>query len=144
MTGFDDWETEGLRFECRRSGNCCTGAPGAVRLTEAELASLARELGGTPDGIRRRYTRTLPDGALGLRELPGGACVLYDPVAGCTAYRARPRQCRTWPFWRSNLASRAAWGRVARGCPGIGRGPRVPPEQIRELAAEDGTSAPPS
>ena len=40
-----------------------------------------------------------------LKELPNYDCVLLDPeTRKCRAYTARPRQCRTWPFWDSNSA----------------------------------------
>jgi Fe-S-cluster containining protein len=40
----------------------------------------------------------------------------------CGVYEARPLQCRTWPFWPGNLASREAWEEAAGTCPGINRG----------------------
>jgi Fe-S-cluster containining protein len=40
----------------------------------------------------------------------------------CGIYPARPQQCRTWPFWDSNLRSRQAWEAAGRHCHGIDRG----------------------
>jgi hypothetical protein len=53
-------------------------------------------------------------------------------------YEDRPRQCRTWPFWRINLASREDWAGAAAGCPGMDRGELHPAERIAETAADDG------
>jgi len=50
----------------------------------------------------------------------------------CQVYEARPRQCRTWPFWNSNLASPAAWRQTAEQCPGCNRGKLVALEKIEE------------
>ena len=45
-----------------------------------------------------------------LKEFPNGDCVFFDgEQRKCTVYEARPRQCRTWPFWDSNLRSVEAW-----------------------------------
>jgi hypothetical protein len=37
-------------------------------------------------------------------------------------YAARPRQCRTWPFWDSNLKSPDDWKHACEACPGSGKG----------------------
>ena len=56
-----------------------------------------------------------------LREMANGdCCMLRD--GRCTIYAARPVQCRTWPFWPSNLRTAAAWRQAGSRCPGIGRG----------------------
>ena len=54
----------------------------------------------------------------------------------CTVYDTRPRQCRTWPFWNSNLRSREAWDEAAEACPGCNKGDLVPLEQIVEQASK--------
>jgi len=74
-------------------------------------------------------TRLLPRGR-SLRERANGDCVFYDASAGCTIYHVRPRQCRTWPFWESNLTSPEAWDDTCRVCPGSGQGALVPAEEI--------------
>ena len=43
------WYHEGLRFECTGCGDCCTGAPGYVWLTEEEIRALAEAGGATPE-----------------------------------------------------------------------------------------------
>ncbi|MEW6071993.1 MAG: YkgJ family cysteine cluster protein [Planctomycetota bacterium] len=134
------WYAAGLRFECQRTGNCCTGDPGTVRLAPAEIEALARRLGLERPAFEVIYTRRLPSGMVSLRERPNGDCVLYAAAAGCQVYPERPRQCRTWPFWRSNLQSRAHWERAARACPGMNRGPFVAAERIRRTSEDDGTA----
>ena len=112
----------GLHFECTRCGACCTGGPGVVRVTDAEIEALARHVGLDEETFRAKYTR-MTDMGLSLTEVPSEnwRCVFFD--RGCTVYPVRPLQCRTFPFWVRNLRSREAWDQVARECPGVNNGP---------------------
>ena len=65
-----------------------------------------------------------------LREKGNGDCVFYDRAQGCTVYPARPPQCRTWPFWESNVQTPEAWQRTCEDCPGSGQGELIPVEEI--------------
>ncbi len=65
-----------------------------------------------------------------LREKANGDCVFYESGRGCTVYQARPRQCRTWPFWESNLRTPEDWERTKELCPGSGQGELIPAEEI--------------
>lgn len=119
------WYAAGLAFECQRSGNCCSGAPGYVWVTKAEIAAIARFLGRKDDWLDKAHLRRV-----GLRysltELPGGDCVFLDhDKNGCTTCRihpVKPTQCRTWPFWDYNLKSPDTWAEAGRRCPGVNRG----------------------
>lgn len=58
-----------------------------------------------------------------LKELPNNDCVFFDSQSRkCAVYSVRPRQCRTWPFWDSNLKSPATWEQTCKECPGSGKG----------------------
>ncbi len=127
------WYSDGLRFSCTGCGDCCTGEPGYVWVNRAEIEALAAALEMPVVEFERQYVRTV-----GIRksliERVGGDCVLFDgQTRRCLFYDARPRQCRTWPFWASNLASPAAWQETAERCPGCNRGPLVPYQTIREM-----------
>lgn len=123
------WYRDGLRFQCTRCGHCCTGAPGFVWVTPEEIEALARHRGEPVGQVEAVYTR--PVGRRrSLRERANGDCVFYDRHAGCTVYPVRPRQCRTWPFWASNVATPADWQRTCAICPGAGRGELIPAEEI--------------
>jgi len=128
------WYKDGLRFACTQCGDCCTGAPGYVWVTQEEIDALARAKQMDTAEFESRYVRRV-----GMRrslvEYPNGDCVFLDAARRCTVYDARPTQCRTWPFWESNLASPAAWRRTCEACPGCGRGEVVPLEEISRQAS---------
>lgn len=138
----DETGQPGLRFACTMCGNCCTGPEGFVLITDAEAAALAARLGLAVPEFLARYTRETSRGrSLVERATEFGAdCVFLDreKVPGravCGVYEDRPAQCRTWPFWRSNLQGRWAWARAKRTCPGMDTGPRFTPLQVRAARA---------
>jgi hypothetical protein len=135
MSKKQPWYHEGLRFECTGCGHCCTGEPGYVYVTKAEIAELARAVGLGPAEFEAEFVRRVGR-RRSLRELPNGDCVMFDNLTRrCRVYHARPRQCRTWPFWESNLATPDDWDATCRACPGAGRGDLVPLEEIEARAA---------
>jgi hypothetical protein len=124
------WFKDGLRFECTQCGDCCTGAPGYVWVNQEEIAALAEEVGVELDEFEHKYVRRV-----GIRkslvEFANGDCVFFDgKTRKCTVYGSRPRQCRTWPFWHSNVRSPEAWEQTCQVCPGSGKGSLVPAERI--------------
>ncbi len=129
MTG--PWYKDGLRFTCTRCGHCCTGEPGYVWVREDDLAAIAEKCGQTAEEIKALYTRRTPRGRT-LREKDNGDCVFYDRRQGCTIYDVRPPQCRTWPFWHSNVATPEAWEHTCRVCPGSGQGELISEEEITQ------------
>jgi Fe-S-cluster containining protein len=125
----DPWYADGLAFTCTQCGKCCTGDPGYVWVTDDEVAALAAFRKERVEEFVGLYTRKAR-GHRTLREKANGDCVLYDPKKGCTAYPVRPAQCRTWPFWESNVETPEAWERTTRTCPGAGTGDLIPAEEI--------------
>jgi Fe-S-cluster containining protein len=122
MSDKKPWYHEGLRFTCSQCGNCCTGDPGFVWVNKQEITALAARLQMEPEDFERQYVRMVGIRKT-LKELPNGDCVLFDGrTRGCTVYEDRPRQCRTWPFWDSNLRSPEAWEATCEVCPGSGQG----------------------
>jgi Fe-S-cluster containining protein len=124
------WFEKGLRFECTGCGNCCTGAPGFVWVNREEIAALAKKLGTSVADFEKSYVRVV-----GIRksliEYSNGDCVFFDGNSRkCTVYDARPRQCRTWPFWASNVESKETWKQTCQVCPGSGKGKLYPAETI--------------
>ena len=115
------WYHEGLRFTCSQCGDCCTGAPGFVWVTNEEIAGLAKLLEIDVDEFENLYVRKVGM-RKSLKEFPSGDCVFFTEQRNCNVYSARPRQCRTWPFWDSNLRSPEAWEATCEVCPGSGQG----------------------
>jgi uncharacterized protein len=129
MADESPWYADGLRFTCTQCGHCCTGDPGYVWTTDEELAKLAAFRGEPAKEFEAVYTRRAR-GKRTLREKANGDCVFFERGKGCTVYPVRPAQCRTWPFWASNLESVETWERTEGLCPGSGRGELIPAEEI--------------
>ena len=124
------WYTDGLRFECSQCGDCCTGAPGFVWVSQTEIDAIAEEVGMASEQFEDTYVRKI-GARRSLREFPNGDCVFFDTEnKGCQVYEARPIQCRTWPFWDSNLKSAKAWKETCEECPGSGNGKVYSLEEI--------------
>lgn len=133
------WYQDGLKFECTQCGNCCTGSPGFVWVTDEEVRAIAEYLDKPVGEVRLLHTRPAR-GRVSLNEYLNGDCIYFDPQGrGCTIYPVRPLQCRTWPFWPGNLERPEDWKGVGRGCPGVGRGELVPLETIEVRLRNSGT-----
>ncbi len=131
----EPWFTDGLNFTCTQCGHCCTGAPGFVWVTDDEIAAIAKSRGEPLREFIPLYTRKVR-GNVTLKERANGDCTFWDTARGCTIYKVRPTQCRTWPFWESNLETPEAWDRTTKICPGSGEGELIPVEEItRRLKA---------
>ncbi len=117
------WYAEGLRFSCTACGHCCTGGPGYVWVNHEEISALALAVGlGSEAEFEQLYVRNIGR-RKSLREYANGDCVFLDGLTRrCAVYEARPRQCRTWPFWNSNIRTPQDWQRTCEVCPGSGRG----------------------
>ncbi len=127
------WYKDGLKFKCTGCGGCCTGEPGYVWLSPEEVDTLANHLGISREKFVQTYTRSI-FGQLSLRE----DRITYDCIflkdKQCKVYEARPTQCRTFPWWKENLASPESWKEVGRRCEGVDH-PEAPvvPLSIIEL-----------
>lgn len=163
------WYAQGLKFTCTQCGNCCTGGPGFVWISDKEVTRLAEFLGLTPRQVLAKYCRKIGSRwSLKERRSSEGLydCVFLteqaestpaprqarprEPIPlrrrGCSVYPVRPLQCRTWPFWDTNLASRQNWEHSSLRCPGMGHGTRhFTQKQIESLRdAPDWPDHPPS
>ena len=118
----------GLKFECLRCGACCTGEEGYVLLTEEDIERLMEGLGLTREELMVKYLRSV-GGRYSLQETDDGRCVFW--AGDCTLYEHRPYQCRSFPFWPSNLRSKESWEQLAATCIGVGRGQVNSEKEIR-------------
>ena len=151
------WFEQGLTFTCQQCGNCCTGGPGYVWISDEEIDRLAALLKLQRDAVITKYCRSIGQRySLNERHTPQGLydCVFLEelklPEGGvkrvCSIYAARPLQCRTWPFWDGVLASRENWEAAGKRCHGINHGSRTfTREQIEALRdARDWPEQPPT
>ena len=122
----DKWYKDGLRFSCTQCGNCCTGPPGYVWVSPEEVRRIAAFLDREDDWLPKDTLRRVGL-KYSLREWSNGDCVFLVKTADgkrtCSIYPVRPLQCRTWPFWSSNLKSPGTWKEAADTvCPGMNNG----------------------
>ena len=161
------WYADGLKFTCTQCGNCCTGGPGFVWVSHEEIVRLAEYLKMRPDEVVERYCRTINgQKSFNERRNTRGSydCIFLKeerverpaPTGGpknaiiqtrrtCTIYPVRPLQCRTWPFWDSNLTTPQAWQKSSRRCHGMDQGRHFKLEQIDIIrTAKDWPAKPPT
>jgi Fe-S-cluster containining protein len=124
------WYRDGLQFTCSQCGDCCTGSPGHVWVTNEEIAAMAAAVGEELEAFEDKYVRRV-GARKSLIEFSNGDCVFLDgKTRGCSVYTARPRHCRTWPFWDSNLKTPEDWKHTCQVCPGSGTGRLYTLEEI--------------
>ena len=132
----EPWYKDGLNFTCSQCGGCCTGAPGVVWVTDEELQQIAQYLDKPIGEIRLFHTR-LMRGRVSLTEYQNGDCTFFDPEKRhCKVYSVRPIQCRTWPFWQSNVSSPKKWSDVCEQCPGAGQGAFFSLQEVENRASK--------
>ncbi len=91
-------------------------------------------MGISPDLFAKKYLRFI-NGRISLLEHDNGDCVMYN--SGCTVYETRPLQCRTFPYWTSNLKTRTEWKEQKKMCPGIGKGKLYSVNDIENLICSE-------
>ena len=133
------WYKDGLQFECKACGQCCTGGPGYVWVSQKEIDQIAEKMEIATLLFEQVFVWTVRGTQKSLKEYPNGDCVLLsDKTRNCRVYTERPIQCRTWPFWPQNIFSRNTWNAVAASCPGCNRGKLYTPEEIEKLSNDFG------
>lgn len=159
------WYADGLQFTCSQCGNCCTGGPGYIWISTEEIVRLAEHLELSPEQTVEKYCRKI-DGQFSLKERRNNGsydCIFLKqekmtrPAGGgedgqivytkrtCSVYPVRPLQCRTWPFWKENLADPQIWNHAARRCHGMNQGRKFSLDQITKIRdAADWPQNPPT
>lgn len=129
----EPWFSEGLRFACTGCGQCCTGSPGYVYLSTTDMERLSSHFFLTVEEFAKRYTR-FTDGQYALLDRPGSFDCVFLKDKKCSAYEARPTQCRTFPWWIHNIRSPEEWEEAGKRCEGINHpdAPLVPSIHIQE------------
>jgi len=135
------WYAAGLHFECTGCGACCSGPEeGYVWIKKKEVEMLADFLGITPQQVHEKYLRRIVVRHSLVENPTTKDCIFLKENGGkkhCEIYEVRPNQCRTWPFWSSNLLSPAMWNSAGVTCPGINRGRLYTFEEIEKLRKQE-------
>jgi len=139
--GDQPFYNDGLRFSCERCSSCCRHESGFVYLSENDLSRLAEEFKMEYTAFIQTWCRWVAfeqnagwrqaTERLALKEKSNFDCIFWN--AGCTVYRARPLQCRAFPFWDIVVGSPEAWETAGRGCPGINTGELHTREEIEDF-----------
>lgn len=134
----EKWYQDGLCFECTQCGNCCSGDPGYIWATKAEIRRIAEFLGLDNGWLDKRRLRRVGF-RYSLTENPNGDCIFLErngKKPSCAIYPMRPLQCRTWPFWSQNLSSKRSWDDLRRTCPGTDQGKHYSLVQIESARTQ--------
>jgi Fe-S-cluster containining protein len=112
--GFDDSKC----FEC--GGRCCTGESGNIWINKEEMADLASLLDIDVEELKKIYLKKIKY-KYSIKEYMtkefGYVCAFFDTQKKmCQIYEARPKQCRTFPFWDSFINNIEE---VKQECPAI-------------------------
>jgi Fe-S-cluster containining protein len=119
----EPWYKEGLKFKCTQCGECCTGAPGYIWVTEEEIQKMAEFKQMSLDAFCATFVKKV-NGKLSLLEHSSALnsnrfdCVFLKDKK-CSIHPVRPTQCRTFPWWPSHLKSPQTWKNAAKQCEGI-------------------------
>ncbi|MDC7221443.1 MAG: YkgJ family cysteine cluster protein [Spirochaetales bacterium] len=130
----DPFYSKGLKFECQQCGYCCRNEPGYVFLSEEDLSALLKETGLDRDAFIKEYCKVADMGyekRISIKEKPNNDCIFWDN-GGCSVYKARPFQCRSYPFWAMVVENEQVWEEEKAYCPGIGKGKVHRKEEIED------------
>lgn len=131
------WYSDGLRFECTGCGKCCrcdADEIGYVYLNGDDILALSQCLNMSEAEFREKYTASKD--IYTIIAKPEEDC-LFLKDNHCSVYTARPLQCRTWPFWKTNLAKNKWERNVLSVCPGTGKGRLYSKEEIDRISEDE-------
>ena len=126
---------DGIRFKCQGSGNCCVSRDsyGYVYLSKNDLRRFSKYFNLSVQKFKKKYCQ-ISDGFIHLIEKKSfyGKCIFLKDNK-CTVYKARPTQCRTWPFWNENMNVKIWNEDISKNCPGIGKGKKIKFDTIKKI-----------
>ncbi|MFT5441190.1 MAG: Fe-S-cluster containining protein [Myxococcota bacterium] len=140
ISGDKPWYKDGLQFKCTQCGHCCRG-PGNVWVSDNEIEELAALVELSDEQFRETYIKRAARRGLLIAQKRNKDCIFWDETGGCQVYSARPKQCRTYPFWNAIVQTQRDWVSERRDCPGVGEGPTHTREAIEAHLADDGIPA---
>lgn len=115
-------EKKSFHFSCTACGNCCQGE-GRVYFRDEDLEKIYDYLGLETGKRKTLYKKIIQKRRNGYNVHEGaGPCHFLDSNKRCSIYPVRPLQCRSFPFWPSVFASRAALAASCKECTGMRNG----------------------
>lgn len=127
---------DGLYFKCKQCSACCRHEPGVVILSDNDIMRLCKHLRIEADEFIEKYCKSVYNSkgyrVFSLIETRDYDCIFWSPK-GCKVYRARPVQCRTYPFWDEIIKDEKAWNSEAKNCPGMNSGDFHSKEKIKRI-----------
>ena len=106
-------------FNCTACGTCCQGE-GRVYFTDQDLENIYGYLDLDEESEKLLYGKVVQKRRGGFHVHEGtGPCYFLDSNKRCKIYPVRPLQCRSFPFWPSIFASKAALAESRAECPGM-------------------------
>ena len=114
VDGYDYVFDENACKSC--GGRCCTGESGYIFINDAEIERLANHLNISKSDFIDTYLYKVGF-RYSIKEKvykDGYACVFFEN--GCSVYKCRPTQCRTFPFWEYFKTNKEE---LKKECPGI-------------------------
>ena len=130
--------SKGMRFQCQRSSNCCVsrGSYGFVYLSKKDILRLSKYTDlSIKDFIKLYCEKTY--GFVHFKERRKNSECQFLEKKRCSIYKARPTQCRTWPFWSENMKTKIWNEEIQSFCPGIGKGKMIQQSQIEKNINDD-------
>ena len=124
------WEAEPIRFECQADCFKCCMKPGVVNFDRGDIHNASKFLEMKTSDFKKKFLKK--DFGVYEMELEEGQVCQFLTMQGCAIHPAKPKQCQTYPFWKENLRTRNHWELTAGFCPGIGQGPVIPVEEIKQ------------
>ncbi|PPR46361.1 MAG: hypothetical protein CFH19_01289 [Alphaproteobacteria bacterium MarineAlpha5_Bin9] len=127
-----------IRFKCQGSSNCCVsrGSYGFVYLSNIDLKRLSKYFNISKETFKKKYCN-FTDGYLSLKEFKKNGDCQFLKRKRCSVYKARPIQCRTWPFWKENMNAKKWNKNIMSFCPGVGKGRKISKIQINKKIKMD-------
>jgi len=130
------YEEKGVNFACTRCGKCChLSKRRVVRVNDREIQAIAQHLNESLKSVRRDRVESGRGVLRGKVNARGErVCTFLTEDNLCLVEKAKPTQCRTYPFWPEVVASSYEWRAEQVRCEGIeakGEAKVVTREEIR-------------
>ena len=100
-------------------GKCCIGESGYIWCSIKEMEGIAKFLGLEFSEFTSKYVRKVGYNYSLVERQNGDSfeCIFFDAnLKRCSIYEVRPKQCRTFPFWK---CFKDDISEVKKECPGV-------------------------